>query len=700
MKKLFTISLLLLFSTVIFSQTTKKYNVEIVRDSFGVPHIFGKTDADCVYGLIYAECEDDFSTVQWGLLASKGMLGRILGIDGARIDYAVQLMRIEKIINEHYDKDVSPEFKKLLEAAADAGNLYARQHPDKVLVKKALPVRPQDFIGGYMLAMALMTGVDGALNSVVNGTAPQVSFADKGRGSNAMAMNSKITADGQVYLDINSHQPLEGPLSWYEAHVCSEEGWNMHGSTFHGGVTIFHGVNENLGWAHTTNGFDAIDIFQLQPDPDKKNHYLIDGVSHKLETGRAKLSVNLAKHPDKKKFILTIGKKVWWSQYGATVVNKKGMFAVRLASNMTIKAPEQWYHMDKAKNFTEFRHALDMQGIVNQNITYADKNDTIFFISNGAFPKRSDDYDWTTTVPGNTTKTLWTEFYPETAIPQVLNPPCGYVFNANNTCFRSTCAASNPLCTKEIATMCHDTTMTNRGLRFEENIALYNKVSWDDFLKIKYDSKYPKQPLYFKKFEVFDIMELSETEHPDIADALKIMKAWNKGGELDNPNAALVYQVLYYVYNNTNREQEKLFATDKKVKFEFFVKAIQEVKKQMLANFGSLSIPLGEYQRHQRGDVDLPTDGGPDMWNAKYCQPYGNKGRVRTYIGETFILLARFTKEGPVYRTISPYGSSNTPGAKHYTDQMQMYVNHQTKEESLKKEWAYSHAERIYHPGE
>ncbi len=699
MKKISLAALVLFFYSAVFAQSSRKYNVEIVRDSFGVPHIFGKTDADCAYGLVYAECEDDFTTVQWGQLLAKGMLGRHMGINGARIDYAVQLLRIKKIIDEKYETDLSPEFKKLLQAAADAGNRYAEQHPDEVLVKKAMPVGPKDFIAGYMLAMALMTGVDGALGQMVDGRVPPVSFADKGRGSNAMAMNSKITADGKVYLDVNSHQPLDGPLSWYEAHIQSEEGTNMYGSTFHGGVTIFHGVNEFLGWAHTTNGFDAMDIFQLQPDPKKKNHYLMDGVSYPLEVNRAKLSVNLAKHPEKHKFVLTIGKKIWWSKYGATVVNKQGMFALRLASNMTIKAPEQWYRMDKAKNFTEFRHALDIQGVINQNITYADRNDTIFFISNGAFPKRAEGYDWTTTVPGNTNKTLWTEFFPESSIPQVLNPECGYVFNANNTCFRSSCANSNPLCTPNIASMCHDTTMTNRGFRFEENIANYNKVSWDDFLKIKYDSRYPAHPVFFKKFDAFDIMELKEEDHPDIADALKIMKAWDKSGDLKNMSAALVYKVLYYVYNNTNGEQEKQFATDKKAKFEFFVKAIQQVKKDMLVDFGSLSIPLGDYQRHQRGDVDLPTDGGPDMWNAKYGDPY-TKGRIRAHIGESFILLAKFEKTGPQFRTISPYGTSNKPGAKHYTDQMQMYVNHQTKEESLSKEWAYKHAERIYHPGE
>lgn len=700
MKKTYSIIVVLLLSFTVYAQTPKKYNVEIVRDSFGVPHIFGKTDADCAYGLVYAECEDDFKTTQWLLLASKGMIGRLLGVDGAKVDYAVQLLRVKKFVHEHYPTDISPAFKKILEAAAAAGNRYAEQHPDKILVKKAFPIQPEDFIGGYMLGMGLMTGVDGALNAVVNGTAPEVSFNKDGRGSNAMAMNSKKTADGLVYLDINSHQPLEGPLSWYEAHLHSEEGLNIHGSTFHGGVSIFHGVNENLGWAHTTNGFDAIDIFQLQADPEKKNHYLIDGKSYPLEIDRAKLFVNLAKHPDKHKFILPVRKKIWWSKYGATVVNKKGIFAIRLASNMTVKAPEQWFTMNKARNYTEFRHALDMQGIINQNITYADKYDTIFYICNGAFPIRTAGYDWNSTVPGNTSETLWNSFLPESKIPQVLNPDCGYVFNANNTCFRSTCAESNPKNTDEIAQISFDTTMTNRGLRFEENIAKYNKVSWEDFLKIKYDSRYPEHMVFLRKFPIADIYELKAEEHPEIAAGIRIIKAWNKTGFLTDTNATFVYKTLYEIYNHSGGETETKLLTDKKAKFDLYITSIKTVQDEMLKHFGKLNIPLGEYQRHVRDTVDLPTDGGPDMWNAKYGNPYGDKGRIKVFVGESFILLAKFTKDGPVFRTVSPYGSSNTPGAKHYTDQMHLYVNHQTKEESLKKEWAYQHAERIYKPGE
>lgn len=688
----------------VHAQTTTsvadKYDVEIVRDSFGVPHIFGKTDADVAFGLVWAACEDDFTTVQWGLLISKGMLGRHLGIDGAKIDYAVQLLRVRQIIEERYEKDLSPEFRRLLQAAADAGNLYAERHPDKVLVKKALPVKPQDFISGYMLSMALMTGIDGALNTVVNKQVPEVPLSEKGRGSNGMAMNSKITADGHVYLDVNSHQPLEGPLSWYEAHVCSEEGWNMYGSTFHGGITIFHGVNEYLGWAHTTNGFDAIDIFKLEPDPKhKKTRYMVDGKSYKLEAKTVMLTVDLAPKPEKK-FVLTVGKKAWWSMYGATVVTKQGMYAVRLASNMTIKSPEQWFRMNKSKNFTEFKRALDMQGIVNQNVIYGDKYDTIFIISNGAMPKRAPGYDWTTTLPGNTMETLWTEFLPEDSLAQTLNPDCGYVFNANQTSYQQTAMAENPKPENINPLIGYDKDENNRSRRFYENIAQYDgkKVTWDDFLKIKYDYKYPSKPAFLKKFEIYDIFDLKGEDYPEIADALAMLHKWNKSTDVADTNATFFIKVMYQLYNNCSGEQEKLFKTDIKAKYAYFVDGIKKVQAEMLTNFGKLNVPLGEYQRHQRGDVDMAIMGGPDLWNAKYGNPIA-KGKIKIWLGESFILLAKFTKDGPVIRTVSPYGSSNTPGSPHYTDQMQLYVNNQTKEESLDKGWAYKHAERIYRPG-
>ena len=676
-----------------------------MRDSFGVPHIFGKTDADCSYGLVYAACEDDYTTVKWGLLLARGKLGLTMGIEGAKIDYAVQLLGVPDFIEKHYN-DLSPETRKLLEAGAAAGNDWAKKNPDRLFFKSLLPIRPTDFIAGYMLSMALMTGVDGAIKSVVGESMPTIEYNKDARGSNALAMNSNITADGNVYLDCNAHQPLEGPMSWYEAHLHSDEGLNILGATFHGAVSIFHGTNENLGWAHTTNYFDAIDIYQLEPDPKKKNHYLVDGVSHKLEKSRAKLTVNLAKHRDKHKFILTIGKKKWWSMYGATYVNKKGMFAIRLASNMTVKSVEEWYKMNKARNYTEFRQALDIKGIINQYVTYADRFDTIYCVSNGAMPVRTDGYDWNSTVPGNTQKTLWTNFLSHDSLPHVLNPKCCYLFQVNNTSYSMTAKEENPQqldCQKNSGFALWQ---TNRSLRFYEMMEKKKnrKLTWDDFLEIKYDAHYPQTVTApFKSFDLEEAFHLDEKKYPDIADAIDVMKAWsiNRSGDIADTNATLVYKWIYGTYFAINDEIEKKFKADPSYKIEYFADGVRRAKKEMLTDFGKLNVPLGEFQRHQRGDVNLPTSGGPDMFAAKYGDPYG-KGQRRMTSGESYILLSKFKKDGslPDLRSIICYGSSNTPGAKHFTDQMQLYVNNQTKEESLSKEWAYKHAERIYHPGE
>lgn len=705
MKKLLAACVMFLLSSSVFAQVNPNYHVEIVRDSFGVPHIFGKTDADCSYGLVYAACEDDYNTVQWGLLLARGKLGLTMGIEGAKIDYAVQLLGVPDFIEKHYN-DLSPETRKLLEAGAAAGNDWAKKNPDRLFFKSLLPIRPTDFIAGYMLSMALMTGVDGAIKSVVGESVPTLDYNKDARGSNALAMNSRITADGNVYLDCNAHQPLEGPMSWYEAHLHSDEGLNILGATFHGAVSIFHGTNENLGWAHTTNYFDAIDIYQLEPDPKKKNHYLVDGVSYKLQQSRAKLTVNLAKQRDKHKFILTIGKKKWWSMYGATYVNKKGMFAIRLASNMTVKSVEEWYKMNKARNYTEFRQALDIKGIINQYVTYADRFDTIYCVSNGAMPVRADGYDWKSTVPGNTQKTLWTQFLPHDSLPHVLNPDCGYLFQVNNTSYSMTAKNENPqplACQKNSGFALWQ---TNRSLRFYEMMEQKKnrKLTWNDFLEIKYDAHYPQTVTApFKSFDLEEAFHLDEKKYPDIADAIGVMKAWsqNRTGDIADTNATLVYKWIYGTYFAINDEIEKKFTADPAFKLDYFADGVRRAKAEMLRDFGQLTVPLGQFQRHQRGEVNLPTSGGPDMFAAKYGDAFG-KGQRRISSGESYILLSKFKKDGslPELRSIICYGSSNTPGAKHYTDQMQLYVNNQTKVESLSKEWAYQHAERIYRPGE
>jgi acyl-homoserine-lactone acylase len=693
-KAVFILSLFVSLSVV--AQRDYKANVEIVRDSFGVPHIFGKTDADVAYGLGWATCEDDFKTLQWMFLAGKKMQGRLQGKDGAAIDYAVNLLRVREMVDERYEKDLSPHVRGIIEAMAEGVNSYARLHPEEVLVKKAFPASPKDIVAGYVLAESLLSGVDGPIKRIINGTQPTVPFAENGKGSNGIAFNSSKTKDGAVYLDVNSHQPLEGPLSWYEIHLCSEEGWNIIGGTFHGGCTVFHGANEYLGWAHTVNNFDGVDVFQLQADPKKKNHYIVDGVSYPLEVKTAWLHVNLSK---KGKFILPVGKKVWWSKYGATLVTKKGIFAIRLGANMNVKTIEQYVAMDKAKNYTEFRRALDIQGAAMMTTVYADKYDTIMCLSNGLVPNRAKGYDWLNTVPGNTSKTLWDTYHPESELPQVLNPKSGYIFNFNNSAFDCTAPEDNPKQANYDPTMGYTLTPTSRSLRFNEIIKKYNKVDWNDFLTLKYDEGYGQQIHFFKDFPVDDIFDLTASKYPDIADVIDKTKLWGsyRLAPVTDTNFAVVYKTMWNLYSDSNDSLVAVCAKDSRSRCDFFIQSMRKTKTEMLRDFGKINVQLGELQRHQRGDVDLPLGGGPDMIRAAYPQPYKN-GRFRTFVGDSYIMLVKFTKNGPELHTVAPYGSSNKPNSPHYTDQMKLYANKQTKPMTFDKAEIYKKAEKIYHP--
>ena len=192
-------------------------HVEIIRDQWGVPHIYGKTDADVAYGLAWAQCEDDFVTIQEQMLAVKGMLAELKGKDGAVLDFGIQFMGLREIVNEKYETDISEEFKRVLDSYAEGVNEYAKLNPGKVLLKKLFPLHSKDIVIGYMLGVAQMTGALGDLSTILDEKVSDRMGEE--RGSNAIAISQKMTNDGSTYLAINSHQPLAGKAThpWKEA---------------------------------------------------------------------------------------------------------------------------------------------------------------------------------------------------------------------------------------------------------------------------------------------------------------------------------------------------------------------------------------------------------------------------------------------------------------------------------------------------
>ncbi len=655
--------------------------IDIVRDKYGVPHIFAKTDPEVAYGLAWAHAEDDFTTIQQSLLAGKAMLGAYQGKKGAAIDYVVHLLRIPELVEEKYDTDLSPDFKRLLEGYCAGLNAYAAKHPEEILLKKAFPVRPKDMIQYSVLQLCVLSGADKALSSINKGTVALLENF-KTQGSNGIAFNSRKTTDGQVYLDINAHQPLEGPVAFYEAHLCSEEGWNILGANFPGAPCILHGCNEYLGWAHTVNAPDKLDIYQLEINPTNKLQYKLDGQWETLEEKNAKLNVKLSG------IRINVNKKVYWSKYGPTLITPKGTFSIRMPAQMDIRGLEQWYRFNKAKNFTEFKTALNMLAIPGYNIVYADRYDTIYYISNGRIPIRDPKYDWKGTLPGNTSATLWTSLHPLSDLPQVLEPASGFVYNTNHSPFHSTEGTDNPVI--KDPTMGYETNENNRSLRFAELLASYPKVSFDDFKRIKFDRQYPAKFAFSSNIDSFFL--LNPADYPEISDLIINLKQWNRNSEIESIGAATfleIYQAIYTAHRS--------YLRNKIITKEEAVSILKEAKDSMLKDFGRTNLQLGDIQKLVRGEKEFPLGGLPDVLAPSYSIPYKN-GMVKDNQGDAYIELVRFTKSGPVIESLNVYGASARKDSPHYTDQMEMFTHQQTKSMTLNKEEVYKHAEKIYHP--
>ena len=658
-------------------------NVTIARDEWGVPHIFAKTDPEVAYGLAWAHAEDDFKTIQLPLLAGKQMLGRHLGKDGAAADYVVGLMRVQDEVEAHFE-ELSPEFRALMQGYVQAFNAYALAHPEEVLVKKSFPITVKDALAATVFSMAVFSGLDGALKSILNG---KVAILEefKTKASNTFAFNSTKTTDGKIYLNINSHQPLEGPVAWYEAHVCSEQGWNMLGGLFPGGATVFQGTNENLGWSHTVNFHDKMDVFQLEINPANKRQYRFDGQWLDLEVRNVKLNI--------KGIPIGIKKKAYWSKYGPTVVGETGTFALRFAAMFDIRATEQWYKMNKARNFSEFYNALKMTAIPGFNTVYADRHDTIFYISNGKIPIRNPKYDWKGTLPGNTSQTLWTTFHPVQDLPQILNPKSGYVFNTNNTPFNATAAVENLIAADFDSTMGIETWENNRSTRFGELVKQYDKLNYDDFKRIKYDLQLPEKIAYMT--DLSELFNLKPTDHPDLRQVIEKLQRWDKKTNADNPDAP-VFMLLYTYFRQKFAKTGESYI--RKLTPDECLEGLRYVNDHLLKYFGTLDVKLGDVQKLVRGNKELPCWGIGDVLAAMESRPHTN-GRYKAHQGESYIELVRYSKTGlPEIESVSPYGASNHPDSPHYADQMELFVAQKTKTMTLDKATVLKNAKRIYNP--
>lgn len=675
------------------SQTVDPKDVTIIRDSLGVPHIHGKTDADAAYGLAYAHSEDNFAEIQEAIMAGKGLLGSYKGKDGVLFDFGLQFLNIDSLVDARFELDLSPAFRAVLAAYAQAVNDYATQHPKEVILKKTFPVTAKDLVKSSTLSVSLMAGLGMGLKAVNENRIEEFLGANEietGTGSNALAVAPEKMDDGRSYLLVNSHQPIEGRFAWYEAHVMSDEGWNCVGGLFPGGSSVFVGSNPNLGWAHTFNYHQFGDIYKLELNPKNKNQYKYDGEWRDFYIRKVKLKVKIIG------LKIPVTRKVKTCAYGPVFENKYGSWAFRFAAYHDIRATEQWFLMNKAKNFGEFTKAMKMQAVPLFNTVYADKDGNIMLHSGGKVPKRDPKLNWKAPITANTSDYRWTDILDYRQLPHVENPECGYVYNANNTPLECT----GDSCNWNEYFPGLQTFMYNRGERFKYLMEGHKgKFTEEDLDRIKYDFSYHPDGIYEKKFAA--LYNLDESKYPDIADAIQKLKKWDRKGNVDNVDAALAMVTHDFLRLAANAPFAIYMVRRAYLDEETAMEAVRKAKKLLLKTHGTLDVPLGDVQRLIRGDKSLPAHGLREVPRATDTKLHDKKkGIYKVTGGDGYIQVARFGKDGVEVRSINALGASNHPDSPHYNDQMEMFTDHEYRQIYFEKDKLEQSAERVYHPGE
>jgi acyl-homoserine-lactone acylase len=332
------------------------------------------------------------------------------------------------------------------------------------------------------------------------------------------------------------------------------------------------------------------------------------------------------------------------------------------------------------------------------NAVYADKDGNIFYVYNGVIPIRDEEYDWTNYLPGDTSKTLWTDYLPFDDLPQVLNPPSGFVQNANGTPFQTTLWPGNPDPNSYAPTLGIDSDFSNRSLRMLELFGADELITPEEFVNYKFDMRYSDDSFVAQVAEMISNLQMPT---PETARGQEIIRNWDLGTEPDNTGAALMIVTLTNLNNDYKGaiDASMLFEgnVNKAMLMDSFIKAVD----MMMEHFGRLDVKWGDVNRLIRGDVDLPIGGGPDILHATYGE-IQEDGRIKLNAGDSYILMVIWDKDGNVSsRSVHQFGAATIrEDSPHYADQAPLMANRQLKPVWFDEEDIRANLEREYVPGE
>ncbi len=686
--------------------------VEIIRDDFGVPHIYGSRDADVVFGLLYAQCEDDFRRVERNYLWALGRLAELEGEKELYSDLRAQLYMTTAEAKDAYQK--APEWlKELCVAFADGINYYLHTHPE---------VRPK-VITHYEPWMPLFF-----FEGSIGGDLEQISTAqlkafyepkatlgltqeqelvtpllfEEPTGSNGIAIAPSLSESGNAMLLINPH------TSFYfrpEVHVISEEGLNAYGAVTWGQFFVYQGFNEKTGWIHTSTFVDFMDEFVEEVTQKNGNYtYRYGNETRPVETQQITLKYKEGDELKEKEFT------IYRTHHGPITHLEQGKWVATKINWNPVQALIQSYTRTKLANYAEFKEMMNIRTNSSNNTVFADGEGNIAYFHGNFIPKRNPSLDFSNSVDGSDPATDWQGLHTVDESIRILNPGTGWIQNCNSTPFTAA-GEFSPKKEDYPGYMAPDQE-NFRGLHASQLLKQQTKkLNLDTFLELAYD---PYLPAF--SFLIPELLgSISSTLPAAYAPALELLRNW----DYRTSKESVAMSIAHFYGENYQRQFRSLsrFAEpnpNAKIPTPAELQAVLiQTLEQMNADFGSWNTPWGEINRFQRlsGDIDagfddskpyIPIGLASGNWGA--LAAYGarateNTKRLYGYRGNSFVAVVEFGEKVRA-KSILAGGQQADPTSPHFFDQAQRYADAQFKEVPFYREDVEKRKVRSYRPGQ
>jgi len=726
MKKLFILSLLVLASCTNNTELTEQErweqhakNTEIIRDDFGVPHIYGKTDADAVFGLLYAQAEDDFNRVERNYIWAIGRLAEIEGEKSLYSDLRAHLYMTQKEAKENFEN--SPAWlQKLCVAFADGLNYYLEKNPT---VKPKLITHFEPWMPMYFSEGSIGGDIERvSTRKIKDFYDPQNKMAivndglirlkdDEPRGSNGFAIAGSKTKSGNAMLLINPHTSF---FFRGEVHMISEEGLNAYGAVTWGQFFVYQGFNSKTGWMHTSTGTDIIDEFEeMVVKNGSKTSYKYGEEIKPMDSIKVHLKYS-SKDGIKEKSFMT------YRTHHGPITHANGDKWVTTALMWSpIKALTQSFTRTKKSNHKEFYEMMDIRTNSSNNTVYADADGTIAYYHGNFIPKRDVNFDYTKPVDGSNPKTDWQGLHPLKDNILVLNPPNGWIQNCNSTPFTSALQYSPKK--EDYPNYMYSFPENFRGIHAIPLLTKAKDLTLDSLIDLAYDPYLPGADMLISG--LLEAAKKLPVKSRETREAIALLKKWGFKVAVNSVEMTLAQFYINAYYRSgkiprmdgnkrisrMGRFEYMSKTSSAKERLEIFQKAITKLK----SDFGSWKTPWGEFNRYQRNDGKIFqefNDAKPSIavgmasssWGAlaSFGTRFG-KGTKRQYgtSGNSFVAVVEFGDKVTA-KTMLAGGQSGDPTSPHFSDQAQRYADKQFKDVAYYKEDVLKRAEYTYHPGE